>query len=269
MESCRGHPPLALLPPTFLPFSPSSPSPSPSGYSIVCPGPPTTFLLLSVTDGDVSPAGALAAPAGKPNAWACPGWLCCLLGARQATACALGRTLARVPSRQGPSRGCPWHGDGSGSARAGCVFSGMLTSFAFPGITGIPVGAAVLRALFLPLWTKGQWDASPAWDTSPRAGCLHRGAGRVPILSHRWLPSTHRPPSGADSERKQKLLGVLGGGGGEAKQNQAGYFKPDLNSPLSLLSPALATPPPSAAPLLRSFPGERAALLAPPRPRFL
>lgn len=39
---------------------------------------------------------------------------------------------------------------------AGCAFPRMLTSFTFPGITGIRDGAAVLRALFLsPPWTKG------------------------------------------------------------------------------------------------------------------
>lgn len=81
-------------------------------------------------------------------------------------------------------------------------------------------------------------------------GCVPRvGRGpRVPILSR------CRPPAGADSERKQKLLSLLGGGG-EAKQNRRGYFKPDLISPLSPPSPAPATlphhpPPPSSAALL-------------------
>lgn len=82
------------------------------------------------------------------------------------------------------------------------------------------------------------------------------------------LPPTHRPPAGADSERKQKLHGVLGGGG-EAKQNQAGYFKPDLNSPLSLLSPALATPPTLGSSPSQEFPrGEGSTFGPPPPPPF-
>lgn len=83
-----------------------------------------------------------------------------------------------------------------------------------------------------------------------RVGCVPRvGRGpRVPILSR------CRPPASADSERKQKLLSLLGGGG-EAKQNRRGYFKPDLISPLSPPGPAPAAlphhpPPPSSAALL-------------------
>lgn len=79
VESGRGELPglftVFLFPPTFLPFSPSSPSPSLSHCSISHHGPPATFLpphfcsSLSVTvtrvtvtetDGDVSPADALA-----------------------------------------------------------------------------------------------------------------------------------------------------------------------------------------------------------------
>lgn len=74
---------LSLLPPTFLPFSPSSPSPSLSHCSVSHPGSPTTFLpprlcsslsmtvtRVTVTHGDVSPADALAAPTEKPSALA-------------------------------------------------------------------------------------------------------------------------------------------------------------------------------------------------------
>lgn len=113
---------LSLLPPVFLPFSPSSPFPSPSRCSVAHPKPPTTFLpplrcsSLSVTRGDIVPAGPLAAPSGKPNAWACPGPPHCPPRARQTAVPAPGWTLTGVPSRQGSGWGCPWHGDGSGSA---------------------------------------------------------------------------------------------------------------------------------------------------------
>lgn len=127
--------------------------------------------------------------------------------------------------------------------------------------------------IFIPPLDQGMavWDASPApgWGA-----CTVMPAGSPSFPTAGCLPPTHRPPAGADSERKQKLFRVSGGGerGGEAKQNQAGYFKPDLISPLLLIGPSSGHPSPSspsAAPLLGSFPGERAALLAPPTPPFL
>lgn len=60
------------------------------------------------------------------------------------------------------------------------------------------------------------WDASPpGWGA-----CTVMLAGSPSFPTAGCLPPTHRPPAGADSERKQKLFRVSGGGEGGGKPSR-------------------------------------------------
>ena len=234
---------LSLLPPTFPPFSPSSPSPSPSRCSITHPGPPATFLpplflLFPLRD------RWGRCPSSARQETQCLGmpWPAMLPARSQASRCLCARTdprrgLLQVGTRLELSlvQGRLWL---SGRA-AGCAFSGMLTSSQEQQASRMELLSRMLY--FCP---PGPRDGGtcPQGGTYPSGwgACAVMPAGSPSFPTAGCLPPARRRPARADSERKQKLLDVSGAGG-EAKQNQAGYFKPDLISPLSLSGPALAT----------------------------
>lgn len=189
MDRGQSHPP---FPCSLVLSHPSSPSPSPSCRSIACPGPRTTFLppllcsSLSMTDGDVAPAGALAAPIRKPNAQAFPGPRHCPLQARTTTAHAPGQTLAGVSSMWGPVSGCP-----------GAGMDAALLCF-------------IRDTNFLPLSRSNRHPSHLLYFCpldQGMVGCVPR-VGRVPMV----LVESPSLPAEADSERKQKLLSLSGHG---------------------------------------------------------
>ena len=167
------------------------------------------------------------------------------------------RGLLRARTRLGLP--LAWGGLQLSGGAAGCFSRDADT---FPRKNRHPGTELPSRVLyFCPPWTKGRWDVSQGCNVSPGVGCLPRGTGRVPILSQRRLPPSH-PLTQSES----RSCSVFRGGGGEAKQNQAGYFKPDLISPLSLPGPALATLP-HPCPRQLPFSGvSPAALSTPPTP---
>lgn len=209
MESCWGPSTLPLFPPTFLPFSPSSPSPSPSHCSVDPPGPPRCLppsppLLFSLRDrwGRL-PSRCPGSTHQETQCLDMP-WPAVLPARSQASCCPYtGMDPCRGPLRVGTKLELPlarrWLRL-SGKA-AGCAFSRMLTSFAFSGITGIPDGAAIPRALFLLPWADGWRDVSPGGTCPPGWGArtvMPAGSPSFPTAG--CLPPACHSPTQADSE---------------------------------------------------------------------
>lgn len=151
-------------------------------------------------------------------------WPAVLPARSQASRCpCTGMDPRQGPLQAGTKLGLPlaWGWLRLSGRAAGCAFSGMLTSFAFPGITGIPDGAAVPCALFLPPLDQGTAGCIPGVGRVPWGGvpALRRRPGPRPFpLLAASLPPATLPPGLTQSESRS--CSVFWGAGGKPSRTK-------------------------------------------------